>query len=288
MTQEGEVVEKQKRIPNGKAVAPAAVELPGSAATESTGRGSNEASGFELRTSDLSRVQTAVASIAVGGIRRLVSTGTTVIHHTASSPPVRYVGDIAGEISAALAEDAGIDWRRAGDQAEAQVERLFAVVIPVIVDFVDPADLIDRVDVNALIERVDIDAVLNRVDLNGILDSVDLDALFAGVNLDGLIERVDVDAVIERVDVDAVIERVDVDALMNRVDVAEISERIRVWNIMAKSTGAVAVSTVDVARDQGAGLGAIIGETFDRMRRENPNGTLGPVQPDPEEGEEAK
>ena len=245
-------MEKQQRIPNGKVAAPAAVELPGSAPTEPTGRGSNEATGFEPRTSDLSRVQTAVASIAVGGIRRLVSTGTTVVHHTASSSPVRYVGDIAGEVSAALAEDAGIDWRRAGARAEAQVERLFAVVIPVIVDFIDPADFIDRIDVNALIEKVDIDAV------------------------------------VERVDVDAVVERVDIDAVMDRVDVAEISERIRVWNIMAKSTGAVAGSAVDVARDQGAGLGAILGENFDRMRRQNPNTTLGPAQLDPEEGEEAK
>ena len=40
----------------------------------------------------------------------------------------------------------------------------------------------------------------------------------------------------------------------------------------------------------GAGLGAILGENFDRMRRQNPNSnrTLGPTQLDPEEGEEAK
>jgi hypothetical protein len=301
-------VEKQQRIPNGRAVALAAVELPGSAATEPTGRGSNEASGFERRGSDLSRLQKAVVSISVGGIRRLVSTGTTVVDHIASSPPVRYVGDIAGEISTALAEDSGIDWRRTGDRAEAQVARLFAVVIPVVVDSIDPAELIDRIDVNALIEKVDIDAVLNRVDHNGILDRVDLDALFARVDLDELIQRVDIDAVLNRVDhngildrvdldalfarvdLDELIQRVDIDAVMDRVDVAEISERIRVWNIMAKSTGAVAGSAVDVARDQGAGLGAILGENFDRMRRQNPNSnrTLGPAQLDPEEGEEAK
>ena len=292
MTSAGEAVGNQERISNDEAVAPDDGELLPSMATEPTGRGPNKASGF-------------VVSISVGGIRRLVSTGTTVVHHIASSPPVRYVGDIAGEISTALAEDSGIDWRRAGDRAEAQVARLFAVVVPVVVHSVDPADIIDRIDMNALIEKVDIDAVLDRVDLNKILASVDLDALFARVDLDELIERLDIDAVLNRVDLngildsvdlnalfarvdlDELIERVDINAVLDRVDVAEISERIRVWNIVAKSTGAAAGSAVDVARDQGAGLEAIVRTTLDRMRREHPNEILGPPQPDSEGGDQA-
>jgi hypothetical protein len=269
MTEAGAAVDDQERISDEEAVAPAAVDLASSAAAESTSRSSGEGSGLESRAPDLSRLQTAMVSISVGGIRRLVSTGTTVVHHLASSPPARYVGDIAGEISAALAEDSGIDWRRAGDRAEAQMARLFAVVIPVVVDSIDPADIIDRIGVNALIEKVDIDAVLDRVDLDRVLASVDLDALFARVDLDELIERVDINAV------------------MDQVDVAEISERIRVWNIVAKSTGAAAGSAMDVARDQGADIEALVSRTFDRARRQNPRARFGPAPRDPERGEEA-
>jgi hypothetical protein len=305
MMSAGEAMGDRERISSEEAVAPDDVELPSPAAIEPTGRDPNHASGFELRPSDLSRLQTAMVSISVGGIRRLVSTGTTVVQHIVASPPVRYVGDIAGEISAALAEDSGYDWRQAGNRAEAQVARVFAVVIPVVVDSIDPANIIDRIDVNALIDKVDIEAVLNRVDLNRILASVDLDALFARVDLDELIERLDIDAVLNqvdlngilasvdldalfaRVDLDELIERLDINAVMDRVDIAEISERIRVWNIVAKSTGAAAGSAVEVARDQGAELETLLGRTLDRIRRQDSNAIPGPGQLDSEGGDQA-
>jgi hypothetical protein len=310
-------VNEPVHIPDEEVVALDGVELlPSCRGTEPACGPPHNASGSEQRRAELSRLQTAVVSISVVGIRRLVSAGTTVVDQFASSPPVRYVGDIAGEIATALADDSGVDWRRAGDRAETEVARLFAVVIPVVVDSIDVADIIDRIDVNAVIERVDlnailgsvdldalfasvnldeliarvdIDAVIERVDLNAILGSVDLDALFASVNLDELIARVDIDAVIERVDLNAIlgsvdldalfasvnldelIARVDIDAVIERVDIAEISERIRVWNMVAKSTGAAAGSVVDAARDQGSALDAIVGTTLDRMRRQDPN-----------------
>jgi len=215
----------------------------------------------------------------------------------------RRCGGIVGGISTALAEDSGIDWRGAGERAETEVGRLFAVVTPVVVDSIDSADIIDRVDVNALIAKVDIDAVLNRVDLNNLVDSVDLDALFTRVDLDELIEQIDIEAVLNRVDLnklvdsvdldalfarvdlDELIEQVDINAVLDRVDVAKISERIRVWNMVAKSSGEVASSAVDRAREQGAGLDAFLDSTFDRMRRQDPDDRLGPAQLD-SEGEE--
>ncbi len=303
MTNEGEAVDNQERIPDEEAVAPADGEPACSADPEPAGGAPNTAAGRVLRPNDLSGVQTAVVSVWVDGIRRLVSAGTTVVQHVASSPPARFVGDIAGGISTALAEDSGIDWRGAGERTETEVGRLFAVVIPLVIDSIDIADVIDRVDVNALIAKVDIDAVLNRVDLNKIVDTVDLDAQFARVNLDELIERIDIDAVLDRVDLnkivdtvdldaqfarvnlDELIERIDIDAVLDRVDVAKISERIRVWNMLAKSSGAVASSAVDRAREHGAGLDEFLGNTFDRVRRQDPDDLPGPAQLD-SDGEE--
>jgi hypothetical protein len=267
MTQEGEAVDNQERIPDEEAVAPADGEPACSAAPEPAGGAPNTAASCVLRPDGLSGVQTAVVSVWVDGIRRLVSAGTTVVQHVASSPPARFVGDIAGGISTALAEDSGIDWRGAGERAETELGRLFAVVIPVVVDSIDIADVVDRVDVNALIAKVDIDAVLDRVDLNKIVDTVDLDAQFARVNLDELIEQIDIDAVLDR------------------VDVAKISERIRVWNMLARSSGAVASSAVDRAREHGAGLDDFLGNTFDRVRRQDPDDLPGPAQLD-SDGEE--
>ena len=286
---------------NAEAFDPAVVELQPSVATEPTGRDSNRASQAEPGASDSSRVQTAVVSMSVGGIRLLASVGTAVAHHIASSRPVRYVTDTAGEISTALAEESDIDLRRAVDRAEEQVARLFAVVVPVVVDSIDPDEIVDRIGVNALIEKVDLDAVLKRVDLNAVLDSVDLDALLARLDLDELIERVDIDAVLNRVDLNAIldnvdldallarvdldrhIERVDIDAVMARVDVAEISERIRIWNIVAKSTGTAAGSAVDSAKDltreQRATLNVVIGRTIDRMRTQEPDESLETAPP---------
>jgi len=128
--------------------------------------------------------------------------------------------------------------------------------------------------------------MLERVDVNGLLDEVDLDRLLDRVDLDRLLDRVDVDRLLDRVDVDRLLDRVDVDALMNRVDVEALTTRANVGELVARSTGQVAGSTLDLVRRQAVGLDTLIMRFVDRLLGRDPDAQpLGPPELVPETSE---
>lgn len=122
----------------------------------------------------------------------------------------------------------------------------------VVVDAVEPDEILDRVDINALLERIDVNDLLDRVDPDALLD------------------RVDVNRLLDRVDVNALMDRVDVDALMDRVDVEAIVDRAGIADIVQESTGALAGSAVDVFRRQLVALDTIVGRFFYRIIGRDP------------------
>ena len=168
---------------------------------------------------------------------------------------------------------------QAGRRAEEQLARLMGVVVPVVVEAVDVDLVIDQLDVNNLLTHIDIDALIARVDLNDVLDRVDVaalldrvdvDGLLARVDIDALVGRVDADALLSRVDVNALMERVDIDALMDRVDIDALMERTRIEEIVARSTGQVADSALDLGRRQAVGLDAVVMRIVDRVLGRDP------------------
>lgn len=118
----------------------------------------------------------------------------------------------------------------------------------VVVDAVEPDDILGKVDINSLLDRIDVNDLLDRVDPDALLD------------------RVDVNRLLDRVDVNALMERVDVDALMDRVDVEAIVERAGIADIVMESTGALAGSAIDVFRRQLVSLDTITGRFAYRIR----------------------
>lgn len=68
----------------------------------------------------------------------------------------------------------------------------------------------------------------------------------------------------DRVDLDAIIERTDIDAVVERVDVNAISERIRIGGVIARKTGHVADSALDLAQRQGSSLNTRLRATFEQ------------------------
>jgi hypothetical protein len=116
--------------------------------------------------------------------------------------------------------------------------------------------------------------MLERVDVNGLLDEVDLDRL---------LDRIDLDRLLDRVDVDALVARVDLDALLKRVDVETLTRRANVGELVARSTGQVAGSTLDLARRQAVGLDTLIMRLVDRLLGRDPDAQpLGPPELVPE------
>ncbi len=114
----------------------------------------------------------------------------------------------------------------------------------VVVDAVEPDDILDKVDINSLLERIDVNELLDRVEPDALLD------------------RVDVNRLLDRVDVNQLMDRVDVNALMDRVDIDSIMERAGIADIVRESTGALAGSAIDVFRRQLVSLDTIIGRFF--------------------------
>ena len=175
-------------------------------------------------------------------------------------------------IAAAAAQDAD------RDKDEGLVSRLASRATGAVVDIVDPDAVLDHVDVNAVLDRVEVDELLDRVDLDRLLDRVDVDALLDRVDIDALLDRVDVNRLMARVDVDAIIDRVDVDRLMARIDVEGIVNRAGIGDVVKESTGALAGSTIDVARRQIVALDSIVGRTIYRLTRRDPSDR--PVAPE--------
>ena len=119
--------------------------------------------------------------------------------------------------------------------------------------------------INALLGRVDVDALVGQVELDELLTRIDVNELLDRVELDRLLDRVDLDRLLDRVDVDRLLDRVDVNRLLDRVDVKSITSRADVGDLVARSTGQVAGSTLDVARRQAVGLDTLIMGLVDRL-----------------------
>lgn len=122
----------------------------------------------------------------------------------------------------------------------------------VVVDAVQPDDILDKVDINALLDRIDVNDLLDRVDPDALLD------------------RVDVNRLLDRVDVNTLMDRVDIDALMDRVDVEGIVERAGIADIVRESTGALAGSAIDVFRRQLVAIDTIVGRATYRVLGRDP------------------
>ena len=221
-----------------------------------------------------------------------ISTGRSLFRSAVETVPGQVVADIASGAVDALGREGGIDWDRAEQRVEEQLGRVVAVVAPVVVQSIDPEELLQAIDVNALVSsvdlnalmaqvdvdallaRVDVDALLARVDVDGLLERVDVDALLARVAVNDLLARVDVDALLERVDVDAVLARVDVDALLARadvdgvvarVDVNAVARRARIGELVAESSGDVAGSALDLGRRQAVALDTLLARSINRV-----------------------
>jgi hypothetical protein len=222
----------------------------------------------------------AAASLGLRAIEQTLTAGWSLVRGVAESPPGRVISEMAAGAMDALAEDPEIDWPLAGRLGQEQLERVISVVVPVVVQSLDPAELMeyidvneimDAVDVNAVLDRVDVNAVLDRVDVNAILDRVDVNALLAQADIDLLMERVDLNEVLAGVDVNAIVDRLDMDALLERVDVATVAKRAKIGELVAESTGDVAGSVLDLGRRQAVALDTIFARTFNRILGRDPD-----------------
>ena len=171
-----------------------------------------------------------------------------------------------------------------------QVTSVADAVMPVIVEAVDLDETLSRVDINELLEHVDLDAVVSRLDLqavverldlNRLLDRVDLNLLLERIDLGQLVNRVDVEGIIDRVDLNAVIERVDLDAVIARVDINAIVKEVDVFSdvvsmtenlgsALARGTGGLFRSFIDLLRRHAAGLDTVVLRVVDHLLRRQP------------------
>jgi hypothetical protein len=209
-------------------------------------------------------------SLTLRTIRGGFLAGRFVYLRLADTLPARLVSEAAGGAIDAFAKDGGVRWQRAGREVEEQLGRVIAVVVPVVVQAIDPDELMAAIDINAILTEVDIDAILDRVDIDALLEHVDVNALLDRVDVDGLMARVDVNALMDRVDVDAIMGRVDVDAIMDRVDVNDIAKRAQIGELVAESTSDVAGSVLDVGRRQAVGLDMVLARTVNRVLGRDP------------------
>lgn len=187
----------------------------------------------------------AVGSVAVQGF---VGISSMVLRRFGASPPARWAKKSA---SSAL-EDRNSEIAAVGQVAEDQINKIIAVFVPVIVNSLDPSELMAKVDINALMDRVDVNALLSRVDVNAFL------------------QRVDVNALVDRVDIDKMLDGVDLKALMERADIGDL---------VAQSTSQMAGSTLDVGRRQVVGLDTVMMRVVDRaLGRNAADQPLGPPE----------
>lgn len=114
-----------------------------------------------------------------------------------------------------------------------------------------------------------INALLGRVDVDALVGQVELDELLTRIDVNELLDRVELDRLLDRVDVDRLLDRVDVNRLLDRVDVESITSRANVGDLVARSTGQVAGSTLDVARRQAVGVDTLIMGLVDRLLGRN-------------------
>jgi hypothetical protein len=181
------------------------------------------------------------ATLAVGSVaaQGFVGVSAMVLRRFGASPPARWTKKAA---SSAL-EYRNSEFETAGRVAEDQINKIIAVVVPVIVNALDPSELMARVDVNALMDRVDVNALLARVDVNALID------------------------------------RVDIDKMLDGVDLKTLMERANIGDLVAQSTSQMAGSTLDIGRRQIVGLDTVMMRVVDRALGRNPEDQpLGPPE----------
>ena len=187
----------------------------------------------------------AVGSVAVQGF---VGISAMVLRRFGASPPAR----LAKKAASSALENRNSEIEAVGQVAEDQINKIIAVFVPVIVNALDPSELMARVDVNALMDRVDVNALVARVDVNALL---------------------------ERVDVNALIDRVDIDKMLDGVDLKALMERANIGDLVAQSTSQMAGSTLDIGRRQIVGLDTVMMRVVDRALGRNPEDQpLGPPE----------
>ena len=185
----------------------------------------------------------AVGSVAVQGF---VGVSSMVLRRFGASPPARWTKQAA----ASALDTRNSELTAVGKVAEEQINKIIAVFVPVIVDTLDPSELMAKVDV---------DAILDKVNVNALLD------------------RVDVDALLDRVDVNALVDRIDIDKMLDGVDLQALMERANIGDIVAQSTSQMAGSTLDVGRRQVVGLDTVMMRVVDRaLGRKTDDQPLGP------------
>jgi len=215
------------------------------AATPARSSGPDDPPGLRDIASSAVDATLAVGSVAVQGF---VGVSAMVLRRFGASPPARWAKKSA---SSAL-EHRNSEIGAVGQVAEDQINKIIAVFVPVIVNSLDPSELMAKVDVNALMDRVNVNALLSRVDVNALL------------------QRVDVNALVDRVDIDKMLDGVDLKALMERADIGDL---------VAQSTSQMAGSTLDIGRRQVVGLDTVMMRVVDRaLGRKAGDQPLGPPE----------
>ena len=213
-------------------------------------------------------------SLGLRALQQGTDVGRSLIRRVADSAPGRAASEVASGAMDAISEDADLDWPEGSQFARDRLGRVIAVVAPVVVESLDPVELMehidvnaimDAVDVNAILDRVDVNALLARVDVDALLENVDVNALLAEVDIDALVARADLDSILSDVDIEAVLDRIDVDAILARVDVAELAKRAKIGELVAESTSDVAGSALDLGRRQAVALDALLAGAVNRI-----------------------
>jgi hypothetical protein len=180
----------------------------------------------------------AIRSAQIG-----VTVGRSFFRAATERGPGRVLSEAVTGAVGALGRDGAAIRRIAEPLLEEPLGRVIALVTPVVVQSIDPEDLVESVDVNALLDRVDVNALLSRVD---------------------------VDALLDRVDVDALLDRIDVNALLDRADVNAVARRAKIGELVAESTGDVAGSALDTGRRQAVALDTLLARAVDRVLGRDP------------------
>jgi len=218
-------------------------------------------------------------SLSLHALRYGTRLGGAMVRRAATSPLGRLATELAAGALDAVAEDVDADWQEASRTVEERLGRVISVVVPVVVESVDPVELMERIDVNSILESVDVDAIMDRVDIEALIARVDVNALLERVDVNALLDRVGIDALLARADVSAVLDRVDVDALLADVDVAALAKRAGIGDLVADATGDVAESTLDLGRRQAVALDTVLARTINRMLGRDST-TMPPGPPD--------
>jgi hypothetical protein len=210
-------------------------------------------------------------SLWISSLRTGFRLGRSVLSAASASSIGRVIGDMAAGAADTATSELSRNWASVERNAEHGIGQVISVVVPVVVQALDPEELMEYLDIDAILEAVDVNALLRQVDVDQLLDRVDVNALLDRVDVDGLMQRADVDALVSRVDVDALMARVDIEALLDRVDVAGLAKRAKVGELVAESTSDVAGSALDLGRRQAVGVDTVLSRSINRLLGRDPD-----------------